>query len=86
MTDDIRNTEQGSSPKTSEGAGAPLRTGYGAGGLGAGGDRAHHGEGATPPNRWDAPGVTPEGRRTGSSTEGPRMPVDGESDPAADQD
>ncbi|MDE2486407.1 MAG: hypothetical protein KGO51_03340 [Alphaproteobacteria bacterium] len=81
MADDIRKTEQGGGPKTDGGGGAPLRTGYGAGGLGAGGDRAHHGQGEIPPNTWDAPGVTPDGRRTGSATEGPRMPVDGESGP-----
>jgi hypothetical protein len=84
MTDDIRDTEDRPGPKEGAGSGAALRTGYGAGGLGAGGDRAHHGHGAVPPNRWDAPGVTPDGRRTGSSTEGPRMPVDGESEPGVE--
>lgn len=81
MGDDIRNTGDRSGPKTGTGSGAAYRTGYGAGGLGAGGDRAHHGEAPQNADAWDAPGVTPDGRRTGSSTDGPRMALDGEAEP-----
>jgi hypothetical protein len=35
-------------------------------------------------NSWDAPGVTPDGRRTGSSTDGPRTAMDGEGEPDPD--
>ena len=83
MTDDIRRTENRSGPTTAGGDGAALKTGYGPGGLGAGGDRAHHGQSETPPESWDAPGVTPDGHRTGSSLDGPRVAHDseGEDDP-----
>ncbi|HVI32039.1 hypothetical protein [Phenylobacterium sp.] len=84
MPEDIRKTEQRSGPQTATGDGAAQRTGYGAGGLGAGGDRAHHGGGSPDARAWDAPGVTSEGHRTGSSTDGPRTAMDGESEPNAD--
>lgn len=84
MPEDIRKTEQRSGPQTGAGDGAALRTGYGAGGLGAGGDRAHDGEAPQDARAWDAPGVTPDGRRTGSSTDGPRTAMDGESEPGVD--
>jgi len=84
MAEDIRKTEQRSGPHTATGDGAAQRTGYGAGGLGAGGDRAHHGEAPQNARAWDAPGVGPDGHRTGSSTDGPRIAMDGESEPDAD--
>lgn len=79
MPEDIRET-QGGEPKTASGDGAAYETGYGAGGLGSGADR----EDGDRPDRWDAPGVAPDGHRTGSSTDGPRIPMDGESEPEAD--
>ena len=72
MGHDIRKTEDRPGPRTGSGSGAALGKGYGAGGLG--------GE----PGPWDAPGVTPDGRRTGTSTDGPRTAMDGESEPNAD--
>lgn len=79
MSDDIRRTEDRPGPATQGGGdGAANRSGYGPGGLGAGGDSAHHGRDAAEPNTWDAPGVTPDGRRTGSSFDGPRTAHDGE--------
>lgn len=72
MGHDIRKTDTSPGPKTGSGSGAALGKGYGAGGLG--------GE----PSSWDAPGVTPDGRRTGSSTDGPRTAMDGEGEPDAD--
>ena len=84
MADDIRKTEDRAGPKTAKGGGAAYKTGYGAGGLGSGADRAHHGHDAEAPDTWDAPGVTPDGRRTGSSTDGPRIAMDGEGEPDPD--
>ncbi len=72
MGHDIRKTDERPGPRTGSGSGAALGKGYGAGGLG--------GE----PGPWDAPGVAPDGRRTGSSTDGPRTAMDGESEPDAD--
>ncbi|WP_395671401.1 hypothetical protein [Phenylobacterium sp.] len=70
MSDDPVNRPPG-------GDGEARGTGYGAGGLGSGQDRAA----GKRPQAWDAPGVTPGGERTGSSTDGPRIPQDGEADP-----
>ena len=55
MADDIRKTEDRAGPKTAGGGGAAYKTGYGAGGLGSGADRARHGEAAQNADRWDAP-------------------------------
>ncbi|HEY8573838.1 hypothetical protein [Phenylobacterium sp.] len=89
MSEDIRDTEDREGPRTGpstgSGDGAAQGAGYGAGGLGAGGDRAHHGEAAQTARSWDAPGVTPDGHRTGSSTDGPRIAMDGEAEPDADE-
>jgi hypothetical protein len=74
--DDIRKTQERSGPRTGSGSGAAYDKGYGAGGLGGG-------EGQARP--WDAPGVTPDGRRTGSSMEGPRIATDGEGEPDAER-
>lgn len=83
MGHDIRKTtDHREGPKTGSGGGAAYKTGYGAGGLGSGADRADGDE----PRAWDAPGVTPGGRRTGTAEDGPRIPMDGESEPEADQD
>ena len=84
MPEDIRKTQDRDGPKSGSGSGAAYRTGYGAGGLGSGGDRAHHGQATQNADSWDAPGVTPDGRRTGSSTDGPRIAMDGEAEPNAD--
>lgn len=79
---DIRKTEvDRTGPKTGSGDGAAQCTGYGAGGLGSGADRTHHGQATQNSAPWDAPGVTPDRRRTGSSTDGPRIPMDGEAEP-----
>lgn len=72
MGHDIRKTDERSGPRTGSRAGAALDKGYGAGGLGG------------QPGSWDAPGVTPDGHRTGSSTDGPRTAMDGEGEPGAD--
>jgi len=85
MPEDIRDTLDGGGPKTGFGDGAAKGTGYGAGGLGAGGDRAHHGEVQQNARSWDAPGVTPGGERTGSSQDGPRIAMDGEAEPDAER-
>jgi hypothetical protein len=77
MPEDIRKTEDRPGPKTGSGDGAAYGKGYGSGGLGQGADRAGqdlHAE----PNSWDAPGVTPDGHRTGSTLDGPRIAHDGE--------
>ena len=84
MADDIRDNDRRPGPQTGPGDGAAYRSGYGAGGLGSGADRTHHGEAAQNADPWDAPGVTPDGHRTGSSTDGPRTPMDGEGVPDAD--
>jgi hypothetical protein len=77
MPDDIRKTDSRPGPRdTGAGDGAAYRKGYGAGGLGAGEERAG------PQNSWDAPGVTPAGRRTGTSTDGTRIASGEESEPA----
>ena len=86
MTEDIRKREDRPGPKSGRGGGAAYRSGYGAGGLGSGGDRAHHGEDDPDARAWDAPGVTPDGHRTGSSTDGPRIAMDGESEPDPEPD
>ncbi len=79
MPEDIRKTQDRPGPKTGAGDGAAYSRGYASGGLGQGDDRARSGE----PGSWDAPGVTPDGHRTGSSTDGPRIAHDseGEDDP-----
>ena len=84
MGHDIRTTDPSPGPRTGSGSGAANKTGYGAGGLGSGGDRAHHGEAAQNADAWDAPGVTPDGRRTGTAEDGPRIAMDGESEPDPD--
>jgi len=76
--DDIRRTEKRTGPKTGSGGGAAYGAGYGAGGLGSAQPMPED-------SGWDAPGVTPDGRRTGSSTDGPRIATDGESEPRPDR-
>ncbi|WP_374473025.1 hypothetical protein [Phenylobacterium sp.] len=85
MGEDIRKTQDRDGPRQGAGDGAAQDSGYGAGGLGAGGDRAHHGQASQPARSWDAPGVTPDGHRTGSSTDGPRIAMDGEAEPDAER-
>lgn len=76
MPEDIRKTDTRPGSRNSDaGSGAAYGTGYGAGGLGSGEDRAG------PQDAWHAPGVTPDGRRTGSSTDGPRIALGEESEP-----
>jgi hypothetical protein len=77
--EDIRNLQQRSGPKTAAGGGAAYGQGYGAGGLSAGGE-----PGDPIRDPWDAPGVAPDGRRTGAATDGPRVAMDGESEPFPD--
>ncbi len=79
MPEDIRKTEDRRGPKSGTGDGADFGEGYGSGGLGQGADRTQ----PNAPGSWDAPGVTPDGHRTGSSTDGPRVAHDseGEDDP-----
>lgn len=84
MVDDARNVLPDRQPGTPHGDGEARRTGYGAGGLGAGGDRAHLGQDSQTANAWDAPGVAPDGRRTGSSTDGPRSRLGDEASPNPD--
>jgi hypothetical protein len=91
--EDLRKTSDASrtrtGPQTASGSGAAYGQGYGAGGLGSGAFRAGQ-TGADQPGAnsadpsWDAPGVTPDGRRTGSSTDGPRVAMDGEAEPSPD--
>lgn len=77
MPEDIRKTDTRPGPRSSDsGSGAAYGSGYGAGGLGSGGDRAAHEH-----DPWNAPGVTPDGQRTGSSTDGPRIAMAEESEP-----
>jgi hypothetical protein len=66
---DIRKTERRGGPWEGAGDGAAYKGGYGAGGLSSGADDGGDAERRS----WDAPGVTPDGRRTGSSMDGPRM-------------
>ena len=80
MHDDIHKLHDPMQGRTPSGDGAARGTGYGAGGLGSGADRADGGG----PDAHDAPGVDPSGRRTGSSTDGPRIAHDGEAEPDAD--
>ena len=80
MAEDIRKMLDGGGPKMAGGDGAAQKTGYGAGGLGSGADRA----GGERPDPWDAPGVAPDGHRTGSPTDGPRVAMDGEGEPEPD--
>jgi hypothetical protein len=83
--EDIRDTtENRSGPRTGSGGGAAYRGGYGAGGLGSGAERLTDGEAHAEPPSWDAPGVTPAGRRTGSPDDGPRIAMSGEGEPDAD--
>ncbi len=82
--DDIRDTEQRPGPKTGSGGGAAYGPGYGAGGLSSGADRLTDGAARKEPSHWDAPGVTPAGRRTGSPSDGPRIAVDDEGGPGPD--
>ena len=84
MPEDIRKTEDRGEPKTGSGDGAAYGSGYGAGGLGSGADRARRDEAPPAANSWDAPGVTPDGHRTGSPTDGPRIATDGEGEPDPD--
>ena len=80
MADPARNPGAYTPPAPPGGDGAARGTGYGAGGLGSGADRkAGH-----DPDSWDAPGVGPDGRRTGSPTDGPRIAHDGEGEPDPD--
>lgn len=79
MPEDIRKEEPRPDPRTGSGGGAAYRRGYGPGGLGSGEESANPSE-----RSWDAPGVAPDGRRTSSSTDGPRIPVDGEGEPGLD--
>jgi len=53
--------------RTPSGDGEARETGYGAGGLGAGGDRAQ-----SRPDSWNAPGTSPDGERTGAPDDGPK--------------
>jgi hypothetical protein len=78
MPDDIRKTDTRPGPRDTGGDGAAYGSGYGAGGLGAGEDRARQAR----PDSWHAPGVTPGGERTGTSTDGPRIALGEESEPA----
>jgi hypothetical protein len=80
MPDKARDAFGQPPPASPHGDGDPKRGGYGAGGLSSGADRTF----GERPNPWDAPGVTPDGHRTGSSTEGPRTAVDGEGEPDPD--
>lgn len=73
MGHDIRNTDDRPGPRTGSGSGAALDKGYGAGGMGPDAPA------------WDAPGVRPDGRRTGSPDDGPRTAMDGEGEPDADR-
>lgn len=82
MPDKARDAFGQGPPTDAHGGGDAVRGGYGAGGLGSGEDRV---DGARP-SAWDAPGVTTDGHRTGSSTEGPRMAVDDEAEPQPDPD
>lgn len=75
MGHDIRKTEERSGPRTGADGGAAQREGYGVGGLGGPDGK---------PDSWDAPGITPDGHRTGSSNDGPRTAMDGEGEPDAD--
>lgn len=68
-------------PAYGHGDGAAQRTGYNAGGLGSGGDRAEPGRGA-PADVWDAPGVTPSGARTSSAT--PHLEPEPPAEPSVD--
>ena len=71
MPQDIRKTDTRPGPRSSDaGSGAAYGSGYGAGGRGPAGQDA-----------WHAPGVTPDGRRTGSPTDGPRIAMGEESEP-----
>jgi hypothetical protein len=70
--EDLRKTDGREEPRAAEGGGAAYGRGYGAGGLSSG---------IEPHRSWDAPGVTPDGHRTGASTDGPRITVDGEGEP-----
>lgn len=82
MADQRRNASPAGpeAPPPAGGDGAARGSGYGAGGLGAGADRRAD----RIPGAWDAPGVSPDGHRTGSSTDGPRIAHDGESEPQPD--
>jgi hypothetical protein len=72
MPDDIRKTDTRPGLRdTGAGDGAAYSKGYGAGGLGAGEQ-----------DSWHSPGVTPAGHRTGTSTDGPRIALGEESEPA----
>lgn len=82
---DVRKRGRRRDPQTGPGGGAAYEGGYGAGGLDAGADRLSHGNAAQNADPWDAPGVTPDGRRTGGSTDGPRMPMDEEAEPDPDR-
>lgn len=76
MQPDPRDAVERRDPSTGSGDGAPRDIGYGRGGLGA--EQGETGD------AWDAPGVTPDGRRTGSPTDGPRTAMDGEGEPDPD--
>ena len=67
-SDDIRNITSRPGPRTGSGDGAAYRSGYGPGGLGSGAEPNDPGV-----RSWDAPGVTPEGRRTGTPYDGLRI-------------
>lgn len=86
MADDIRKREDRAGPQTARGDGAAYGSGYGAGGLGSGADRADGGEAGARRDAWDAPGVTADGHRTGSPDDGPRTAMDGEGEPDPDRE
>jgi hypothetical protein len=70
--EDLRALRSRPGPRTGSGDGAAYGAGYGAGGLGSGVKQAAG---------WDAPGVTPDGRRTGTAEDGPRIATGEESEP-----
>lgn len=79
MADHDQRGPGGAAQPPPPGDGAAKGTGYGAGGLGGGADRADGGH----VSDYDAPGVTPGGRRTGSfdaETEEPDEAGDGRPD------
>jgi hypothetical protein len=85
MPENIRMLMQKPQTWSDHGDGAAIKTGYGAGGLGGGEDRAvAASSGGETADHWDAPGVSPDGRRTGSCTDGPRIASAEESEPDPD--
>lgn len=72
---------QSGAPETGSGDGAAYKGGYGAGGLGSGAHQRRSAETGRNADTWDAPGVTPAGRRTGTPTDGARIASHEESEP-----